>query len=98
MKERMRPAVGVNDGVFSMPFEEFLKNFNSIDVSSSIFGFSYEFETLKMYRGQPLFIQIDVTEPHEAFLTVERKYTKGGDNNQHVLTTDYGYSRIIIGR
>ena len=93
----MRPAVGVNDGDFSMPFEEFMKNFNSIDISSSIFGFSYEFETLKMYRAQPVFIRIDVHEAHEAFITVERKYGKG-DTNQEVVTTNYGFSRLIIGK
>ena len=41
MKDRLRPAVGVNDGDFSMPFEEFMNNFNSIDISSSVYGFSY---------------------------------------------------------
>jgi hypothetical protein len=96
VKKRMRPQVGSNDGDFSMPFGEFMKNFNSIDISSSIFGFSYEFQNIKMYKGEPLFIKFDVTEEHEAFLTVERKYGKG-DTNQQVLTTDYGFTRMIIG-
>ena len=50
-----------------------------------------------MFRGEPLFVQFDVNEAHEAFITVERKYTKG-DTNQQVNTTDYGYSRLIMGK
>ena len=96
-RDRMRPAVGVNDGDFTMPYEEFMKNFNSIDISSSVFGFSYEFQTLKMFKGEPLFVKMDITEEHEAFITVERNYGKG-DSNQNVVTTDYGFSRLIIGR
>ena len=74
-----------------------MNNFNSIDISSSVFGFSYEFQTLKMFRGEPLFIRFDVKEPHETFITVERKYGKG-DTNQEIVTTDYGFSRLIIGK
>lgn len=37
----MMPKPGVNDGVFTMPFEEFMKSFNSVDILNCIFGFSY---------------------------------------------------------
>lgn len=42
-KEQMMPKPGTNDGIFTMPFEEFMKNFNSVDILNCIFGFSYEF-------------------------------------------------------
>ena len=57
----MRPAVGKNDGDFTLTFEEFMKNFNSIDILNEIIGFSYEFEKIKMYKGEPMFIRFDVT-------------------------------------
>lgn len=47
----MCPDVGKNDGDFTMPFELFLQNFESIDISDCIFGFSYEFQKLHMYKG-----------------------------------------------
>jgi len=51
MQKLMRPAVGKNDGDFTITFENFMKNFNSIDILNDIIGFSYEFEKIKMYRG-----------------------------------------------
>ena len=91
----MRPPLGKNDGDFTISFDDFMKNFNSIDILNEIIGFSYEFEKIKMYRGEPLFIRFDVTEEHETFITVERQYGKG-DTNQDVLTTDYGYTRMVM--
>lgn len=42
-KAKLIPSGGVDDGDFAIPFSEFLKNFESVDVCHTRFGFSYEF-------------------------------------------------------
>jgi hypothetical protein len=69
------PAPESDDGDFSIPFSEFLKQFDSIDVSMTQPNFSYEFDILKMRRREPLFISLSVQEHHEAFITIEKIFT-----------------------
>ena len=62
LRDRFMPEIGGNSKDFILPFDEFLNNFDSFDISKYRFGFSYEFEQLKMPKGQPLFVRLNVKE------------------------------------
>lgn len=60
--QKFRPKAGVKCSQFTLCFEDFLKNFISVDISSCKFGFSYDFQKIKMYKGEPLFIRLNIKE------------------------------------
>jgi calpain-15 len=97
IKAQMLPGESANDGDFVIPFSEFIKHFESIDTCHFRPQFSYEFETLKMARGQPTFVRLVVKEDHEAYLTLEKVYA-GEDAQEELRHAGYGYSRMLIAR
>ena len=43
-----------------IPYSEFAKNFEVIDICHARSNFNYEFETLSLTRHEPLFVKLEI--------------------------------------
>ena len=63
-----------DDGIFTIPYEEFLKYFESIDICNWVLGFNYEFKEISMNRNELYYVALEVKEQHEAYIGFEKQF------------------------
>jgi hypothetical protein len=81
-----------------IPFTEFIKHFECVDICHYRSSFSYEFETLHLTKQKPAFVRLEIKEDHEAYISIEKVYSDDDAKETVKHLGNHGYTRCIVAR
>ena len=97
--EELKEAVGftgeVEDGIFFMPWEEFLKFYSDVQICYYVDGYKYSAEKYESERNEMVFIKFEIEEEGEYYFSVNQRNRRFYPKNSGYRYTQIGW---VLGR